>query len=465
MANESPSILGKFTGKSCEADIHNNNDMNLSSELFDNIVSSDEYKRAIKNGHYLGYLGHPEDPDCQHYQDACIVMRSMKRVGKDIEAEFDLLNTPVGRIVKTCEDAGIHFGISIRGAGDVDGEGYVNPDTFIFRGFDLVGFPAYNDCIPKFTEIAASTDVNVKSKYQKVCASIKNNLEYITSTSTLQTLQDQFKDDQPEYAMIGDRINELSLTEDAEDELDHEVMQQKLDGMTKLFLEEKALNDEMTEQLAQCQAENLEITASYNRKIASLKRVTANQVKNLRKSKDNILASNTKLATELKRLRSNNTVIASEKTKLSDQVDDLSSENLKYRQKVIASTQTISEKDSVIADLESRLNETVVQSEKYKIQASNLDAELRELKQKIKASDDIILNYQKAYANMYASALGLHLEDIPVTASTTVDQLQKVITASTSTSNIGVAPYLDDEDDYEESYVDFSEDSDGPIIL
>ena len=464
MANKSPSILGKFVGKSCEADIHNNNDMNLSSELFDKIVASDEYKRAIKNGHYLGYLGHPEDPDCQHYQDACIVMRSMKRVGKDIEAEFDLLNTPVGKIVKTCEDAGIHFGISIRGAGDVDGEGYVNPDTFIFRGFDLVGFPAYNDCIPEFKEIAASTDAKAKSKYQKVCASIKTNLQYITSTSTLQTLQDQFKEDQPEYAMIGERIDELNAGS-SDEELDHEVMQQKLDGVTQLFLEEKALNEELSEQLAQAQAENLEITASYNRKIASLKRVTANQVRDLRKSQDKIVASNTRLANQVKQLKSSKTAIESEKGKLSDRVDNLSEQNLKYRQKVIASTQTISEKDSTIDDLMTRLNETVAQSKEHKIQASNLDAQVKELQQRIAAADGIILDYQKAYANIYASALGLHLEDIPVTASTTVEQLQKVITASTSTSNIGAIPYIDDDEDDEESYVDFSDDSEDVIIL
>ena len=93
-------------------------------------------KHFIELGHYIGFLGHPEDPGCQEFKDACIVMKE-GHVDPDgqVYGKFDLVNTPVGRIVKALIDAGVQFGISVRGAGDVASDGYVDPDTFIFRGF------------------------------------------------------------------------------------------------------------------------------------------------------------------------------------------------------------------------------------------------------------------------------------------------------------------------------------------
>ena len=169
-------VLGTFTGKCCDASVFNNNDMKLDRELFEKLIESDEYKDAMDHRYYIGFLGHPEDPNCQDFKDACIVMTSMEIKDNDeIYGTFDLIDTPVGRVVKSFIDAGVEFGISIRGAGDVDVEGNVDPDTFIFRGFDLVAFPAYNDAVPEFIEIAASND----PKYKKIKAAIDKNLKYI----------------------------------------------------------------------------------------------------------------------------------------------------------------------------------------------------------------------------------------------------------------------------------------------
>ena len=71
------SILGTFSGKSCDSNVFNNNDMHLGRKLFENVIASQEYKDGIKRGHYIGFLGHPEDPGCQDFRNACIVMTSM----------------------------------------------------------------------------------------------------------------------------------------------------------------------------------------------------------------------------------------------------------------------------------------------------------------------------------------------------------------------------------------------------
>lgn len=45
---------------------------------------------------------------------------------------------------------------------------------------------------------------------------------------------------------------------------------------------------------------------------------------------------------------------------------------------------------------------------------------------------------------MYANALGVHLKDIPITSTTGVEALKKIILGGTSTSNIPANPAMDD---------------------
>jgi hypothetical protein len=45
----------------------------------------------------------------------------------------------------------------------------------------------------------------------------------------------------------------------------------------------------------------------------------------------------------------------------------------------------------------------------------------------VSAATKLIQEYQDAYANLYANAIGVHLEDVRVTASTSVKELQTII--------------------------------------
>ena len=87
----------------------------------------------MQRRHYIGFLGHPVDPGCQDFKDACIVMTECHiEDNGDVIGTFDLIDTPVGRIVKAFIDAGVKWCLSIRGAGDVGPDGTVDPDTFVF---------------------------------------------------------------------------------------------------------------------------------------------------------------------------------------------------------------------------------------------------------------------------------------------------------------------------------------------
>ena len=424
--NKNSAIIGTFTGKCCDGDVFNNNDMKLSRELFKNLFASEEYQRAMKNRYYIGFLGHPEDPGCMDYRNACIVMTECHlEPNGDIVGTFDLIDTPVGQTVKKFIDAGVTFGISIRGAGDVDGEGNVDPETFVFRGFDLVTFPAYDDCVPEFQEIAASSDLDKQKKYKAVCASVMKNLPEITSATALKTLQEQFKEGSKEYKAIDEQINKINASETID------ISSEKVRGMTKLYIESTTRIKELAEQnedlrkqlkSAKMDAYNEKIVCS--KKVASVKRIAREQMEDLNDKLTRVTAA-------AKANKARAIEASTENSKLKEQIHDLQSSNLKYNQKIEATSKTISQKDSIISKLEDDLNETVVANKKFEKEASNLDETVRSLNKRVEAAEQMVLDYQEAYANIYANALGVHLSNFSISASTPVGDLQKLIASKT----------------------------------
>lgn len=436
-------VIGKFSGKCCDANVFNNNDMKLNKQLFENLFASEEYKRAMKNRHYIGYLGHPEDPNCMEFEHACIVMTDC-HLDEDggVSGDFDLISTPVGNVVKAFVDAGVKFGISIRGAGDIDGQGNVDPDTFIFRGFDLVTFPAYDDCIPEFKEIAASSDLNKQVKYKKVCAAINNNLKAITSCEALEVIKDQFNEGTDEFNLVSDRIDELTTPFSDDDNIrsdDCELLREKVDSLTKLYIETLDELNEYKQIAEDAQIAKVQTETMCSRKIRSFKRIASSQVANLKEENEKVVNANTVLRKQVKSMRSS--ITASD--------DTLNSLNLKYKRKIEAYSKVISQKDSTIEDLNAKLHETVTANKQLEDRTSNLDDNVKSLKSRVEAAEEMVADYQQAYANMYANALGVHLENLSITASTNVDDLKNMICSGTSTSNVMCNPNMDSDIDVE----------------
>ena len=424
MKKKNSAVIGTYEGKCCDSTVLNNNEMKLPRELFEILFASEEYKRAMKNRYYIGFLGHPQDPGCMDFEHACIVMTDcwLTESG-EVYGKFDLIDTPVGRIVKAFTDAGVVFGISIRGAGDVGADGEVDPETFIFRGFDLVTFPAYDDAVPVFKEIAASSDLDKQVKYKKVCSVVSKNLQSITSCEAIDVIQAQFNPDSAEYEALEERKDELSDS----DNIDNvDISEQKLEGMTQLYLEQVEANRKLQDDLDSVCVELQQTKLACSRKLKAVERITASQVADLSSQVEKITASNKTLVAANSRLKS-------ELTATQEQ-------NLKYTHKIEANSQTICQKDSTISNLKNQLSETVTASRGVEKRASNLGVKVEDLKAKVEAAEQIIYEYQQAYANMYANALCVHLEDLPVSADTSVDELRSMICGGTSTANIPACP-------------------------
>lgn len=435
-------VIGTFEGKCGDANVTNENGMDIPRPVWEYLFNSDPYKRALGLGHYIGYLGHPEDPGYQHFEEGCIIMRDgwIDEDGQ-VYGKFDLIDTPVGRIVKAFIDAGVQFGISIRGAGDIVGN-EVEAETFVFRGFDLVAFPAYTDAIPTFTEIAASTKVEDQVKYKKICATVENNLESITSESALNIIQSQFAKQSKEYSKIEERKQSLI----ASSNVVASVEAQKAEGMLELYLDAVRANKELSSQLKsiRCQladANNRAITAA--RKVKSMKRILGSQL-------DELSSENSRLDKKYR------TAITAN-SQLKKEISSLEESNLIYKQKVNTSEKRVNDKDSIIASLRDELRETVTATTATKQKISNRDNKMKELESDIQQALKLVEGYQNAYADLYASVIGVGLNNITVEATTSVQELKQLISGGTSTSSMSVKPDISE-------VVDLDYDDDGEII-
>lgn len=431
MSNKS--ILGTFEGECADSNITNENGLDITREVWETVFASDDYKKAIKLGWYIGFLGHPEDPNCMDFEHACIVMREC-HIAPDgkIYGKFDLINTNVGRIVKAFIDAGVGFGISVRGAGDIENNS-VDPDTFVFRGFDLVTFPAFPDAIPTFSEIAASSDIKQRQKYKKICAAIDANIDGINTVEAATILQSCFAPQSDEYKKLEDKKSELSKEGvDGNDAgiVDEEkaILAQKLEGVMQLYLAASAEVDRLSSVLAsaQRQAGKDKITAA--RKLASVKRIADAQVK---------------------RFEHHCQSIEDENNGLKQAVTAAKKSNLIYKQEITATRNELKAKDDVIASLEAKRRETVTAAKDLKAAASNRDEENKSLRATVKGQQKLLAEFAETYAKIYASAMGVslssdELRDV-VASCKSVDEVEHYISGATNTANIGVAPFVEPE--------------------
>lgn len=416
------SVIGIFEGECADSNITNENGLDITRPVWENIFSSESYQQAIELGWYIGFLGHPDDPGCMDFRNACIVMTEghIDDNGK-VYGKFNLIDTPVGRTVKTFIDAGVTFGISVRGAGDIVNNS-VDPDTFVFRGFDLVSFPAFPESIPTFKAIAASSDVESQKKYKAICAAVKENLPSIDSCEAIDILQCQFAEQSDEYKALEDRKKEIkgcNLTDDDVSERDDiDITKDKVESMTKLYLEQVEANNRLKNenQILSNKLASNEIEA--RRKISSISRITADQIKSATDAKD---------AAEK---RCKQLVAAS--IRMKETISQERSNNLKYLQKISESKNIVDSKDSLISSLRARLNETVTASANVERRTSNLDEQLKKSKDEIIACKKMLKDYQDAYAELYSQAVGADLQKVKVTASTSVSSLRSAITSSIS---------------------------------
>ena len=167
--NKGGSILGILEGPVADYKNPTRNGRLYGEKLWENVIHDPFVMEQFKNGGIVGELDHPVDRDETCTEKVAVIMPELPvknpRDGK-YYGKFNILDTPCGKIVYTLAKAGFKFGVSSRGVGDVDEyTDEVNPDSYEFKGFDIVLLPAVESA--RMTLVTESLDTK-KVDYKKL---------------------------------------------------------------------------------------------------------------------------------------------------------------------------------------------------------------------------------------------------------------------------------------------------------
>ena len=136
----------KIKGVFLQADIKNRNGRIYPMEILEPEVKKYN-ENFIEQKRAYGELGHP-DGTTVNLERASHITTSLNRDGKNFLGEAKILETPMGKIVKSLMDEGCKLGVSSRGMGSVsktpgqEGANVVQSDFYLATAADIVADPS-----------------------------------------------------------------------------------------------------------------------------------------------------------------------------------------------------------------------------------------------------------------------------------------------------------------------------------
>jgi hypothetical protein len=159
-----PGVLAVVEGVFFVADEPSRNGRVYPRELWENVLSSPDLKRMLQNRLLFGTVGHVEEQldDLIREGKVSHVVTELKLLpdGRGW-GRAEILDTPVGRVLKTLLESGSKLSVSSKAYGEYDGqtgEGYwrVSPSNFLLERFDFVVDPGFLEAQPKVKEVYES---------------------------------------------------------------------------------------------------------------------------------------------------------------------------------------------------------------------------------------------------------------------------------------------------------------------
>lgn len=147
-----PGVLMRVSGPIGITEKKNRNGRTYRNSFWKEILGRDEIQKQLNERALVGAADHPQT----FVPPVASISHVMTRAYLDeqtnaLMADADVLDTPMGKIVKTCFDANVKIGASTRGAGknaqSVSGE--VKSEGFRWGGFDFVFEPSAQNAYPE----------------------------------------------------------------------------------------------------------------------------------------------------------------------------------------------------------------------------------------------------------------------------------------------------------------------------
>ena len=131
----------KIKGIFLQADIKNRNGRVYPMEVLEKEVNRYN-KKFINENRAYGELGHPEGPTV-NLERVSHMVTELYPDGKNFIGEAKIMETPMGKIVKSLMNEGGKLGVSSRGMGSLDqknGANYVRDDFYLATAADIVAY-------------------------------------------------------------------------------------------------------------------------------------------------------------------------------------------------------------------------------------------------------------------------------------------------------------------------------------
>ena len=176
--------LGKLAGIGADFKNPTRNGRLYPLKLWQNVENSDDFKEGMATHTIFGENDHPEDRIDTSIKEISIVLTKYEIRENEgvVWTEFDILDTPQGRILKSILDYGSQIGVSSRGLGDEiveGGETIIDPDTYVFYAWDAVVMPAVISARPSVVESANRSTLKESFAKEIENAQTKAELESI----------------------------------------------------------------------------------------------------------------------------------------------------------------------------------------------------------------------------------------------------------------------------------------------
>ena len=133
----------KIKGIFLQADIKNRNGRVYPMEVLEKEVNRYN-KKFINENRAYGELGHPDGPTV-NLERVSHMVTELYPDGKNFIGEAKIMETPMGKIVKSLMNEGGKLGVSSRGMGSLDqknGANYVRDDFYLATAADIVADPS-----------------------------------------------------------------------------------------------------------------------------------------------------------------------------------------------------------------------------------------------------------------------------------------------------------------------------------
>ena len=180
-----PGCLGQLKGPIADWNDSTRNKRYYSRDLWVRVFDTDWVQEALHTHTLFGEADHPEERIEPLLTKAAVILTDYEFRDDEsmVYGTFDILDTPSGRILRTLADYGCELGVSSRGRGQLvnrNGRQEVDPDSYVFGGFDVVALPAVKKARQVFIKESGTQDFRLD---------IVNQIEMCESEADLRTIK------------------------------------------------------------------------------------------------------------------------------------------------------------------------------------------------------------------------------------------------------------------------------------